>query len=153
MGAAASSVGETLQQVVDRAGVLLQAAVLNLLYVVLVSLCLAAIFNGGAFASLMGLLAPLVHLGVVVAGLTLVDGLVLYPLTPRSLYFTADVAHFVAFGLALGGTAATATGACALLVLAELPILYRNYVLVADVWRGRRDGRTGAPLTPAGDLG
>lgn len=160
MGNTASTIGDSIQACTDRVGIVWVTILLALFYLVLWACSVAAIAvqiandgkSGAAtFSLIMGFLSPLAHLAIVLTGVSFIEGYIQYPVPPRMLFFGVDLAHFLALGMTIGGAAANPSLAMAanfVLVLAQSAVQYRSYVLVRDVWAGRRDGRTGELYEP-----
>ena len=102
-----------------------------------------------AFAFVSVLLSAGIHFTMVLGAISIVDGYVLYPVEPRILYASADVAIGLAFGLVTGSylvdsqaTAVPVFGGC-MLVIAYGIVLYKVVVVVRGVMHGTRHSKTG----------
>jgi len=119
----------------------------------LTSIVLLGVFSqelwpeGLAFAS--ALTAGVLHFVIMFVGLSFVDSYVLYPVKPRPVFVALDVITALILGLTFTSFAASDTrtawmvAANGLCLVPQLGMLYKAYVIVREILRGRRDRKTG----------
>ena len=134
---------------------------LGLAYAVFLLLAISSIVlivaNHGAswpvgFGFVTGLTSAVVHFGVMLGAIGIVDGYVLYPVAPRFVFASADVVIGLALGLVTGGYVMDSTAATLpilssfMFALAYGVMCYKIAVILIGVRNRTRDPRTGELL-------
>lgn len=109
---------------------------LAVVYLTFLGLCIGALValfaqqpGSIAFGIIAGVVAAVGHFLVVVLGISLIDGYVMYPVYPRLLYVLADAGTGVAAGLILGDAGTDSNG---MLILTNLALAL---AMALQLWR------------------
>ena len=162
MGNAASTIGPRVRSCLDAIGAVYINLILGALYTTFLGVELAAailVVGAGAdetwqtaFAFGFAMASAVVHFGIMLGALGVVDGYVLYPVEPRMLYAFTDVVIGLTFGLVTGAYLMDATAktmptvGSVLLTMAYGVVLYKIVIIVRGVMNNTRDRKTGQLL-------
>ena len=162
MGQAWSTVRQRTTQCLDATGTMAVSGTIAALYFVFFVLCLTCIILliandtemwPSSLAFITVLITGIFHVGLIIAGMLLIEGYQHYSVTPVPLYVGIDALEGVSLGIGIGGFVVDANAkppmymAVGFMMVAHAGMLYKAGTIAYDVYYERRDPRTGRKYT------